>query len=557
MSDPGGRTDEEREAARREREARRAARAGGRGEEGAPPAADGPSGRPSLKLPSLKLPSLSVPGLSRRKRDEPDPEDAPPPAPPPRSVVSRQPPTAPPPPASARPPARQPKRPPVARSEARPPTKRLPRPGDAAPGLIDADAEPHTGSGAVDDAVEAEPLDAPGQEAPKPPRRRLPRLSGRVPRPGAAGGEPPSGESFAGTAFDGPPRRRLGRRLAVLGVIAAVLGLIAVWFLVSLFQPFGGEGEGKVRVTIPAGTSIGDVADLLEERGVVKSAFFFQLRARTTGQREDIKQGTFTLKRDMSYTAALVTITTGPPANVVNVTVPEGRSRREVAPITKQAGLKGSYSRLTRRSPVLNPRAYGARRATNLEGFLFPSTYELKKKGATTRALVRDQLRTFKREFRKVDLRAARRRKLSPYDVLIIASMVDRETLLPRERRTVASVIYNRLRDRIPLGIDATIRFATNNWTRPLRESELAIDSPYNTRENQGLPPGPIGSPGLAAIKAAANPAKTKFIYYVVKPGTCGQHAFSTNDAQFQRDVERYNSEREARGGKSPDSCPE
>ncbi len=118
----------------------------------------------------------------------------------------------------------------------------------------------------------------------------------------------------------------------------------------------------------------------------------------------------------------------------------------------------------------------------------------------------------------------------------------------------MASVIYNRLREGMPLGIDATIRFATRNWTRPLRVSELEIDSPYNTRTTTGLPPGPIGSPGLASIRAAANPAKTDYLFYVVKPNGDGAHSFSSTDAEFQRDVDAYNREREARGGQDPSS---
>ena len=133
--------------------------------------------------------------------------------------------------------------------------------------------------------------------------------------------------------------------------------------------------------------------------------------------------------------------------------------------------------------------------------------------------------------------------------------MVDREAQVAKERPLIASVIYNRLRQGIPLGIDATIRFATNNWTEPIKQSELDTHSPYNTRAQQGLPPGPIGSPGLDAIKAAARPARTKFLYFVVKPDTCGEHAFSETDAQFQRDSDRYDLERARRGGKSPTNC--
>jgi UPF0755 protein len=165
------------------------------------------------------------------------------------------------------------------------------------------------------------------------------------------------------------------------------------------------------------------------------------------------------------------------------------------------------------------------------------------------------QLAAFKREFRKVRLGFARRRKLTPYDVLTIASMVEREAQLPKERRLVASVIYNRLRRRIPLQIDATIRFATDDWTRPIRRSEQRSRSPYNTYRHRGLPPGPIGSPGLASIEAAARPARTGFLYYVVKPCGDGAHAFSRSYAQFLRDRARYERARARRGGRSPTRC--
>ena len=117
-------------------------------------------------------------------------------------------------------------------------------------------------------------------------------------------------------------------------------------------------------------------------------------------------------------------------------------------------------------------------------------------------------------------------------------------------------MIYKRLRSDIPLGIDATIRFATNNWARPLTRSQLALDSPYNTRARSGLPPGPIGNPGLASIKAAARPARSPYLYYVVKPGGCGEHLFSRTFAEFQRDTARYDAARAQRGGRSPTNCP-
>jgi UPF0755 protein len=202
----------------------------------------------------------------------------------------------------------------------------------------------------------------------------------------------------------------------------------------------------------------------------------------------------------------------------------------------------------------LQPSDYGAEGPRSLEGFLFPATYELKK-GQPVRRLVDLQLTTFKERFDEVDLRFSERRNLTPYDVLIIASLVEREAAVAKERPLIASVIYNRLKNDLRLDIDATTRFAVGNWNRPLRQSELQDPSPYNTRVHPGLPPGPIGNPGLDSIKAAARPARTNFLFYVVKPGTCIEHNFSATDAEFQRDVATYERAREARGGKSPTSC--
>jgi len=109
----------------------------------------------------------------------------------------------------------------------------------------------------------------------------------------------------------------------------------------------------------------------------------------------------------------------------------------------------------------------------------------------------------------------------------------------------------------MPLGIDSTIRFATGNYTKPLTESELAIDSPYNTRTNAGLPPGPIDSPGIEAIEAAAHPAKTGYLFYVTTPGACGKLTFAKSEAEFEAAVGKYNSAREAAGGNSPTNCAE
>ena len=351
------------------------------------------------------------------------------------------------------------------------------------------------------------------------------------------------------------PRRNggpnhLGRRIAAL-VLLAIVGL-AAWFLISLFQPFKGGGSGEVTVTVPQGASVGDIGDLLAKNKVVSSSFFFELRARLSGDSGDLKPGVYRLKHGMSYSSALNALTKGVAPNVVQIVIPEGRSRREIAGLAR--GLKGSYLAASARSPYLNPRHYGAKRARNLEGFLFPASYQLKK-GASARTLVKEQLQAFRQNFSKVSLSYAHKKNLTAYDVLTIASMVEREAAVPRDRPLIASVIYNRLHDHIPLGIDSTLRYVLGDWTHPLRVSQLASPSPYNTRNHVGLPPGPIGNPGLASIQAAAHPPRTSYLFFVVKPCGNGAHVFSSTNAQFLRDQARYNSARAKNGGRSPETC--
>jgi UPF0755 protein len=352
-------------------------------------------------------------------------------------------------------------------------------------------------------------------------------------------------------------RRRTPGRLAVLGAAIVILVGLLLFALNAIYTPFKGDGSGRVAVTIPAGSSAGEVGDLLAAKGVVDSGFFFSLRATLGGDRDKLRAGRHVLARDMSNGAAITALTAVPVTPPVrDVLIPEGPGRREVARIVADENVPGDYLAASVRSPVLNPRSYGAPRGTpSLEGFLFPATYRLKR-AATVRTLVREQLTAFRTAIATVPMRRARSKNLTVYDVLIIASMVERETAVPAERRLIAGVIYNRLRRGIPLGIDATTRYDEDNWTQPLKVSELNRDSPFNTRRRKGLPPTPIGNPGLASIRAAANPASTAALYYVVKPCGNGRHAFSRTDAEFQQDVEAYNRKRAELGGKDPSTCP-
>ncbi|HWM13206.1 MAG TPA: endolytic transglycosylase MltG, partial [Gaiellaceae bacterium] len=171
-------------------------------------------------------------------------------------------------------------------------------------------------------------------------------------------------------------------------------------------------------------------------------------------------------------------------------------------------------------------------KAPHLEGFLFPATYSFNE-DTTSRQLVEMQLAAFDRAWAQVDAKEARRKNLTPYDVLIIASMVEKEVQVPRERPLVAAVIYNRLRARMPLGIDATIRYGLDiPPTQAILQSQLDSDNPYNTRNRAGLPPTPIANPGLASLQAAAHPAPVDFLFFVRK-ADCRSHFFTASEQEF------------------------
>jgi UPF0755 protein len=245
---------------------------------------------------------------------------------------------------------------------------------------------------------------------------------------------------------------------------------------------------------------------------------------------------------DVEEAAPPPTTTAPPPEPVLRVIFPEGFTRdqmvtrvgevrkiaRERRKITPKLTAKG-YRAATEAAEV--PRPFRAD-AQGIEGFLFPATYEFTAK-TTAKRLVADQLEFFAENWEKVDMAAARAKNLTPYDVLIIASMVEKEASVAKERPLVAAVIYNRLKIGMSLGIDATIRYGLGvPGTESLRQSHLDSDSPYNTRNRPGLPPTPIANPGLASIQAAAKPANVDYLYFVRK-GDSQEHFFTASESEF------------------------
>jgi UPF0755 protein len=237
---------------------------------------------------------------------------------------------------------------------------------------------------------------------------------------------------------------------------------------------------------------------------------------------------------------------------VVKIVIPEGFTRAQIAVLAHQDGLSGSYLLPSKRSSEIEFAHYGAPASTpNLEGFLFPATYEMYM-GAPASQLVSEQLNAFHENFGGGEVHRARVLGITPYQLLIVASIIEREAAIPHDRPLVAAVIYNRLRLNMTLGIDSTLRYALHNFTSPLTEAELHSDSPYNTRTHTGLPPTPISNPGVAAIHAAAHPAHVSYLYYVAGADGCGEEAFSASYAQFEKNAAAYREAIAKNGGRVP-----
>jgi uncharacterized YceG family protein len=263
----------------------------------------------------------------------------------------------------------------------------------------------------------------------------------------------------------------------------------------------------------------------------------------------DVAVGPTTSSSTLVYRTVTRTTATGTVETVIampkpfHIVFPEGFTRREMADrvdaVAKIAQRKRHVrARLARRTylaatrtPHVPPCFHG--KVQTIEGFLFPATYEFFRQ-TTSADLASEQLAAFCSNWEKVDLGYAHSKNLTPYDVLIIASMVEKETLSPDERQLVSAVIYNRLHARMPLGIDATLRYGLDiPPTESIHQSQLESDSPYNTRKHLGLPPTPIANPGLASLQAAAHPAHVNYLYFVRKPDK-KHHFFTASFKAFQ-----------------------
>lgn len=289
------------------------------------------------------------------------------------------------------------------------------------------------------------------------------------------------------------------------------LGLAAaIWLFYQLILAPIYSDQVK-HFTVQPGESITAIANHLKQEDLIKSVWGFKFYLKVSGK-IIVQPGIYELSTNYSVPRIANIIASGNTANV-NVTIPEGYTLDQIANLiaTKGVAAKAEFVSAATNFPpdygFLKSRPAGA----SLEGFLFPDTYRLIK-GDTVSAL-RLMLNNFEVKYQIEIAPSLGDRNL--FNILIMASMIEREAKTQPDREQIAAVLYNRLAKNMRLDVDATVRYLTGNWKDPITKTDLAIDSPYNTRLHAGLPPGPICNPGLASIKAAMNPPDSDYYYYL------------------------------------------
>jgi UPF0755 protein len=335
-----------------------------------------------------------------------------------------------------------------------------------------------------------------------------------------------------------PDRRRRGR--APWGAIAALVALLLIlgggfasYRYYSWCQGASGP-RTPIELTVAEGTSAGEVVADLHEAGVIRCGTVSRWLLRRSGLEDEILAGSFSLTTNMVPEDAFRALTVAPPpAPTVRLTIPEGYRLTQIAERVHEAlGIPEKRFLAEAEDGRWSLPPYLPRDAETPEGFLFPQTYEFRRDGTSAEVIER-LLEQFEIEAGELPWGNAEDLGLTPYEVVIVASMIEEEAKLAEERPVIAGVIYNRLRVEMVLGIDATLLYDDPTPDGQLSSSDLEFDSPYNTRINAGLPPTPISSPGLASLEAALNPADAEFFYYVLC-GDDGHHEFGVTAADHE-----------------------
>ncbi len=352
--------------------------------------------------------------------------------------------------------------------------------------------------------------------------------------------------------YEPMPERRPGRGrrwLAVLAVLLAVVllvGVLAVGWWKRQVEPAGPPGR-RVTVEVPMGSSTQRIAEILDEEGVVGSARNFAIYVRSKGAGPFLA-GSYELRRNMGFADVVAALQKGPEVSFERLTVPEGLTLKQIAERVGDLPGRSAEAFLAAAESGEVRSRYQPEGITNLEGLLFPETYKVDAK-EDERAILQRMVTSFDAVADQAGLeRVGEGGLVTPYEAVIVASLVEREANRDQDRGPVARVIYNRLRRGMPLQIDATLLYARGEHKNRVLNEDKEIDSPYNTYKIGGLPPTPIASPGRAALRAAIDPPDGDALFYVTINDCTGETVFGTTNAEHERNVARRRAENPGQG---------
>lgn len=342
--------------------------------------------------------------------------------------------------------------------------------------------------------------------------------------------------------------RRIIRALAAVTIIGVCAVLATAWFGYSQSLPV--EETGKpVSVKVEPGSGTRDIADQLERQGLIRSSDLFLLYLKWHGEGSRFQAGAYEIRPGITFAQIVDKLNRGEVVQeeTVRLTVPEGYTVMQIIELLEEHGYnRDQLLKLAHSHPPAVKSASAAAIPADtklripLEGYLFPETYEFKK--GTTEQEVLDAM-AVELDRKLTQLPEGWRMRLEALNItfhqfLTLASLIEREVAVASERALVSGVMYNRLRMKMPLQIDATIQYLFDKPKELLYNKDLQIESPYNTYLNAGIPPGPIASPSLAAMKAALYPAETKYLFYVTKKDGTNEHLFAETFEQHLRNIE-------------------
>ncbi len=320
-------------------------------------------------------------------------------------------------------------------------------------------------------------------------------------------------------------------------IVLALLYLIVFGGTFYLYAFDRVPAEGEAAVTIPKAATGREIGNTLKEEGVIRSSSVFRLMLLITGDAKKLQSGEYRIRRGLTVKEVIEELKSGK-GEVATVTVPEGYTVRQIGELLEKSGIAGGKD-FVEEASLYGPLGYMYGPETpeiRGEGFLFPDTYEMPKE--YTAKEICDLMYRRTDEMLTEDIRkAAEEKNLSLYSLITIASMVEREARLKEDQKPIAEVILARLEKDMPLQIDATVQYALGKQKPELTVEDTKTESPYNTYLRKGLPPGPIGSPGIAAIRAVLEAVPGEYLYYVALPD--GRHVFTKTYEEHLAEIDK------------------